>query len=98
MTRKSIVNDLWKGGDLSKKTLYSILNYIFDAISQALVESQEVKLSGFGTFKVRYTKERRGRNPRTGEIKIIHSKRTVQFKPSKKLTMKLNIFAKRGKI
>lgn len=100
MTRKSIVDDLWKDGNsgLSKKTLYSIVNYIFDQINQALVKGQEVKISGFGTFRVRHTKGRRGRNPRTGETRVILSKRTIQLKPSKKLTTKLNLLAKRCKI
>ncbi len=98
MARKSIVDQIWKEGSVSKKTLYSMLNYVFDLISRALQEEQEVKISGFGTFKVRQTKDRKWRNPRTGEIKDIKPKRTVQFKASKKLTVRLNMLVKRCKI
>jgi integration host factor subunit alpha len=98
MARKSIVDQIWKEGSISKKTLYSMLNYVFNLISEALQEGEEVKISGFGTFKVRQTKDRRGRNPKTGEMKVIKAKRTVQFKASKKLTVRLNMLVKKCKI
>jgi DNA-binding protein HU-beta len=43
-------------------------------------------LTGFGTFAVTERKERKGRNPRTGEEMTIPASKTVKFKPGKGLS------------
>jgi len=42
-----------------------------------------VQITGFGTFVVRQKRERRGRNPQTGEEMLIKPRRAVVFRPSK---------------
>jgi integration host factor subunit alpha len=42
-----------------------------------------VQITGFGTFLVRQKRERRGRNPQTGEEMLIQPRRSVVFRPSK---------------
>jgi DNA-binding protein HU-beta len=44
-----------------------------------------VAISGFGTFKVKQTKARQGRNPKTGETIQIPAKKKVAFRASKEL-------------
>jgi integration host factor subunit alpha len=46
--------------------------------------------SGFGKFCVRAKKERKGRNPATGEDLILEPRRVVTFKWSRKLRKKIN--------
>jgi integration host factor subunit alpha len=46
-------------------------------------------VSGFGKFCVKEKRERRGRNPATGEDMILAPKRVVTFKCSRKLREKL---------
>ena len=49
-----------------------------DAIAEALKAGDKVQLIGFGTFEVKESAARCGRNPRTGEtIEIAASKRPV---------------------
>ena len=50
----------------------------------------QVQLIGFGTFKVKLRKKRKGRNPKTKEEITIPASKTVTFKPGKKLKELLN--------
>ncbi len=62
------------------------LNAVLDAITDSLTEGNEVRLTGFGTFRVAETKERVGRNPRTGESMRIPAGRRVGFSASSRLS------------
>ncbi len=67
-----------------------ILDDIFNAITEALVEEGEVKIKGFGTFKKLSKKERIGRNLKTGEESVISARKTVSFHTSKLFKSELN--------
>ncbi|AIL13915.1 hypothetical protein IM40_11320 (plasmid) [Candidatus Paracaedimonas acanthamoebae] len=55
-----------------------------------LAKGEEVRLTGFGSFKVNGRAARTGRNPRTGvEIKIAASK-VAAFRPGKELKGAVN--------
>ncbi len=62
-----------------------VLNAMLDVVGQILEEGGEVRLTGFGTFRVTNTKERQGRNPRTGEPMTIRAGRRVGFSASPRL-------------
>ena len=83
LTKKDIVNSIYMKLGFSKKILEVILEDILDIIVKSLKSNKKVKISNFGTFEIRYKKERKGRNPKTKEIKIISSRNVVLFKPSK---------------
>jgi len=50
-----------------------------------------VLISGFGKFCVHEKKERRGRNPATGDEMILPPRKVVGFKCSGKLRDKINV-------
>ena len=52
-------------------------------------KGEEVKLTSFGTFKIRNKKERIGRNPKTGIEAKISSRKVVTFKPSRHVKEKI---------
>ncbi len=70
---------------LSSSQANKVLNTMLDAIGQILEEGGEVRLTGFGTFRVTNTKERQGRNPRTGEPMTIPAGRRIGFSASPRL-------------
>ena len=47
-------------------------------------------VSGFGKFRVKVKKERRGRNPATGDDLMLAPRKVVTFKGSGKLRDKIN--------
>lgn len=58
----------------TKKQAVAAVDAVLDAIVKALSQGDEVKLPGFGTFRVARRAERMGVNPKTGEkIKIAAS-------------------------
>ncbi len=69
----------------TKKQAQEIVDTLLLAIRKSLQNKEDVAISGFGTFKVKQTKARMGRNPKTGEAIQIPAKRKVAFKASKDL-------------
>ena len=67
-----------------------ILDLILQIITEGLSKKNKVKISGFGTFKLRKKKSRVGRNPMTGKEYEIKSRKTVTFHPSTEVKKKLN--------
>ena len=59
------------------------LNFFFDLI-KTKSKTNTVKISKFGTFSYKKSKERTGRNPKTLEEFIIPSKNKLNFKVSSK--------------
>ena len=56
-----------------------------ERILDALKGDDNVKIAGFGTYKVAKRKARIGRNPRTGEQIQIAASQKVKFLPAKAL-------------
>ena len=60
-----------------------LVEIIFDSIKSRLGTGDKVQITGFGAFVIRQKRERRGRNPQTGEEMVIKPRRSVVFRPSK---------------
>ena len=58
-----------------------LIDLIFDEICESLINGEEVKFAGFGTFKILDKSARVGRNPKTGEMAIVTARRVVSFRP-----------------
>ena len=63
---------------------------VFEAVSEALANGEEVRIFGFGTFGTRSRPARTGRNPLTGERLSIQASTAPVFKPSQKLRDAVN--------
>ena len=71
--------------DLTKARAKAILDGLRDEIVNALLADKRVNMFGLGTYEVRATKEKMGRNPKTGEKIAIPAGRKVVFKVAKGL-------------
>ncbi|MCF7917288.1 MAG: HU family DNA-binding protein [Candidatus Omnitrophica bacterium] len=69
----------------TKKEAQDLVEGIIDTLKGSLAKGDDVAISGFGNFKVKKTKARTGRNPKTGETIQIPAKKKVSFKPAKDL-------------
>ena len=56
----------------------------------ATLFGEDVMISGFGKFCAKKKKERKGRNPATGDDMMLESRQAVTFKCSGRLREKLN--------
>lgn len=90
MTKSEIVEQVSKKADLSRKDTEKLVEIVFDSIVEALNNGDKVELRGFGSFRTRQRKSRRGRNPKTGQIVEVPAKRVAYFKPGKELRELIN--------
>lgn len=82
MTKKELIESIATMNEFPKTKTKEIFNDIFEMISDALAEGEDVILPGFGKFITKVREARKGRNPHTGESIDIPEKRTMRFKPS----------------
>ena len=75
---------------LSRKRAGEIVDSLFEKIKGALSRGDDVHITGFGRFQVKFRWAKKGRNPQTGEMIILRSSRTVRFKTSRRLRDKMN--------
>ena len=89
-TRKNLIRKIYQNVGFSKNFSSKIVDNFFESLISALVISNKIKISSFGTFKVINTRERTGRNPKTKiEAKILPRK-VVKFKPSSFVKKEIN--------
>ena len=90
LTKAKIVEAIADQTGYPKNKSSEIVEIILEQIKKSLESGEDVLISGFGKFCVRKKKERRGRNPATGEDMMVESRRVVTFRWSGKLKKKLN--------
>jgi integration host factor subunit beta len=80
----------FNAGTLNKKEAELIVNTIFNRIGDALIEGDRVEIRGFGSFTIRLREAREARNPKSGDVVRIPSKKTPFFKTGKELRERVN--------
>ena len=90
LTKNDLVKALAKENGYPVNQTIEIVETLLEIIKSKLVLGEDVLISGFGKFCVKENRERRGRNPATGERMRLKSRRVVTFKCSKKLREKIN--------
>jgi integration host factor subunit alpha len=92
LTKNQIVKAVQEGlhPALSEKQAIEAVNALIEIIKQTLENGEDVLVSGFGKFCVKEKKERRSRNPATGEPMMLRPRKVVIFKCSANLRNKLN--------
>jgi integration host factor subunit alpha len=85
LTKADLAKHLDNEIGLTNREAKEIVETFFQHICDALVNGQQVKISGFGNFVLKDKKERPGRNPRTGEEVPVTARRVVTFHCGQKL-------------
>ena len=85
MTKAELIAKVAEKAGVSKKQADRCLKAFIEVITEALQKGEKIALPGFGIFQVKERSERKGRNPRTGEIITIPARKVVVFKPAKQL-------------
>jgi integration host factor subunit alpha len=90
LTKVDIVESIAGQNGLPKNKSSEIFETLLEIIKKSLESGEDVLISGFGKFCVKKKKERRGRNPATGEDMMLRPRKIVTFKWSGKLKDKVN--------
>ena len=85
MVRAELINNVSQKLSLTKRKTSIAVNTVFNTVIQALADNEKVELRGFGSFTTRHRHPRKGRNPKTGEVVQVPSKRVPFFKAGKDL-------------
>ncbi len=75
---------------LNQRSSEVLVNTVFSTIEEALSSGDKVEIRGFGSFTIRERGGREARNPKTGALVTIPSKRTPFFKTGKELKERVN--------
>jgi integration host factor subunit alpha len=89
LTKTEIVEDLVKMG-FNRRKAVQMLENLLEIIKRNLGNNEDVLISGFGKFCVKNKKERRGRNPATGDDLILDKRKVITFNCSSVLRDRLN--------
>jgi integration host factor subunit alpha len=89
LTKNDIITRVHELGFTKKKSV-EIIEALLEIIKRTLEKNEDVLLSGFGKFCVKQKKQRRGRNPATGDDLMLKERKVVTFKCSGKLRDKIN--------
>ena len=90
LTKNVIVEKLQSELGFPRNKSFEITESLLEIIKASLESGDDVLVSGFGKFCVKEKKQRKGRNPATGEDAVISARRIVTFKCSGKLRDKVN--------
>ena len=90
LTKDTIVKSLAKENKKKKKRSIEVIETLLELIKFTLASGEDVLISGFGKFCVNEKRQRKGRNPATGEDMMLAARRVVTFKCSGQLKKKIN--------
>ena len=90
LTKAQIVGSIQKQFSFTRNRSIDLVESLLEVIKTTLEEGEDVMISGFGKFCVNQKRERRGRNPATGEDMMLTPRKVVTFKCSGKLRERIN--------
>jgi DNA-binding protein HU-beta len=90
MNRSELVAKVVSDAGFRKSDAEKAVDSMFSAITDALKQGDEVRLTGFGTFTVATRAGGQARNPRTGEPMTVAASRQPKFKAGKALKDAVN--------
>jgi DNA-binding protein HU-beta len=88
--REDLIALIAKETRIHKDEARKILATVLSSIVQLLRDKKSLRLINFGAFSVREIAEKKGRNPRTGEIIQIAAHKKISFKPGQAFREAIN--------
>ena len=90
LSKDAIISAVAKANGYHRPQATQLIETLLEIIKSKLASGEDVLISGFGKFCVKEKRERRGRNPATGEHMMLEARRVVTFKCSGQLRDKIN--------
>ncbi len=81
MNKTDLVEKICADAHLNKTQSKKAVEAMMRCLTTALKRGDHITLSGFGAFTVYERKARNGRNPQTGSVIKIKSRRVAKFTP-----------------
>jgi len=89
INKTEFINRWAKKSNTTKVHASKNIDAFFETFIECLQEEGTVRLYPLGKFELKTTNERIGRNPKNGRECMIPKQKKVRFRPSKKLTSRI---------
>jgi len=90
LTKSKIIHGIYNSTDLTLYQATKTVENLLELIKKTLGSGEDILISGFGKFYIKEKKERRGRNPETGNDLMLGARKVVRFTCSPLLRKKIN--------
>ena len=91
VTKADLINQVYSSHPgLSRVQSRNAVEFFLESIKARLEKGEDVLISGFGKFNIKYKSARRGRNPQSGDLMLLDARRVVVFKWSGELRKAVN--------
>ena len=90
LTKDDLATAIANANGYTDRKSKELVEILLELIKSELASGEDVLISGFGKFCVKKKRERRGRNPATGESMQLAPRKVVTFRWSAQLRDKVN--------
>jgi len=90
LTKANLIDSVSREMTFHRSYSTHLVESLLEIIKQTLESGEDILITGFGKFSVKDKKERKGRNPQTGEDLVMRERKIVRFKYSWVLRDKMN--------
>ena len=90
LTKIQIIESIHNQIGLSQNKSKEIVETLLEIIKSTLASGEDVMVSNFGRFCVKEKRERKGRNPATGDDMMLEPRKVVTFRCSGRLRDRVN--------
>lgn len=90
MNKNDLIEQIAGKTGLTKAATSEAIEVLLETISTTLEKGEEVRLTGFGSFRLSERKGSEGRNPRTGEVIQIQPTKNIKFRVGSDLRERVN--------
>jgi integration host factor subunit alpha len=90
LTKARIVKAVVENNGYTQQKAFETVEIMLELMKRTMESGEDVLISNFGKFCVKQKRERRGRNPETGEDMMMRPRKVVTFQWSGKLREKIN--------
>ncbi len=85
MNKANLTKKLSERMRIQPRAAKVMIDTLFNEMSESLKKGERIEIRGFGSFAVRQYGAYKGRNPKTGKIVDVPSKKLPHFKVGKEL-------------
>ena len=83
--KQELVSEVSHETGMTNRQIEKVMGAFINAVTNSLQRGEDVRITGFGTFKVAERAARKGRHPRTGEEMEIPASQRPTFSPGSRL-------------
>ncbi len=90
LTKANIAQRIADDCGFMKGDAAEVLEKLLDIMKKGLIAGEDVMISGFGKWHIKFKRPRRGRNPKTGHEIVLDARKVVTWKYSPVLKKAVN--------